>query len=766
MFNKISSFNIKPDKANSWNNVYVSQPDSLKESLAGKIFILAEFSGKKIEGDLIFDFLVSSLEENYYNDEKLLLKEKIEGLKTENIFEASLAKTNLALCDFLEKEKIQINTSSANMTVGVIFEDHIHFSNFGKNRALLLYPQKDVYEIINVETNAFEKEENNKNKKAEANPRCVKIFSSIISGEIPKNSYFVFSSESLPEYISEKELSLIISKLPPLTAAFQIKSILEKINNHVPFFGIIIKSTSELDRKEYQEEISEPITAHGSISSLKNTERKTEEMLSSGSLINLPKILEKLSVLTKRKNKEALKVSSSRDHLNKRAEDYEEAEVELKQELKAIIKEEKKSSSNQIQTDFGIIRTLGAVKKDSNLLREKFSFKKERKSFSKIKFSAFFSNFLDFAKSLSSNLNKTNKKILIIIPVLILVLIVSISLTKNNNEKKKLEERALIITQEISTKEGMIEAKLLYDDTDGAYLILDELKALVEELPREKKGQIEIYNSLSEKFISLQEKIFRLNRVSGGEKIYDLGELEINKLIFAKDNLFAVNNNALYKLDGSDKPEKIEIGENISNYSPVLYDDVLSFFNNKELINYNLEQKKITVKTVAGYENENGVSAFSIYANNLYLLNPEKNQIYLHKNSGATTMGGASNWLKEENDLRSVRDLYIDGGIYLLNNDAAVSRYYTNLKQDYNENTLEPKSESFSKMIGTDTKLYLFDATNKRVAILNKTNGSLEKQYIFTDLINPIDFALAEKQEKIYFLDDNKVVEFSLAEIN
>ena len=51
MFNKISSFNVQSDKNNSWNNVFVAQPDSLKENLAGKVFVLAEFSNKKNEGE-------------------------------------------------------------------------------------------------------------------------------------------------------------------------------------------------------------------------------------------------------------------------------------------------------------------------------------------------------------------------------------------------------------------------------------------------------------------------------------------------------------------------------------------------------------------------------------------------------------------------------------------------------------------------------------------------------------------------------------------
>lgn len=763
MFNKISSFNIKSDRNNSWNDVFVAQPDSLKESLAGKIFVLAEFSGKKIEGDKIFNFIISSLEENYYNDEKLLLKEKIEGLKTENIFEASLAKTNIALGSFLEKEKINLNPSTTNLTVGVVFENHIHFSNFGKNRSLLLYQQKNSYEIINVETNAFEKESSEKEKETKE-LRVPKVFSSIISGEIPKNSFFVFGSESLLEYISEKELSAIISKLPPLTAAFQIKGMLEKINMRVPFFGMIIKSVSELERKEDLEEIKMPVSAEASISSLKNTEKKTEEMLSSGNLINISKISDKFNEFIKNKND--FNKKNQIVNLNKRnKEDFEDKEpevVKIEEPEELLVKEEKEINSKQglkikNDHDFGIIRTLGAVKKDSNILKEKFSFKKPTNSFFKLKIGSSLLNFLDIIKSTNTNLSKKNKLITIVLIVSIITLSLSIVNVKNKNKQKEFEERLLLISQEIETKESDIEARLLYNDQNGANNLLTEIKTLLESLPREKKFQIESYNSLKDRVGLIQEKIYHLEKVVSAEKMYDFGDLEIKNLIFASNNLFALDKNNIYKLDGSENPEKIELGENINSYQPVFYENKLNFFNNKNLISYDLNRKNVSSRTINGYGNENGLSAFSVYANHFYSLIPSENKIKIHR-----SFSSASDWLKEDVDLSRVRDFYIDGSIYLLNSNSSVSKYHLGKKQDYPEIIIEPKSETFSKITGTENKLYLFDPENKRVAVLNKKNGVLEKQYVFNELTNAIDFAVDEKNEAIYFLDNKEVIKFSL----
>ena len=769
MFNKISSFNVQSDKNNSWNEVFVAQPDSLKENLAGKIFILAEFSGKKNDGEKIFNFLVSSLEENYYNDEKLLLKEKIEGLKTENIFEAALAKTNIALNHFLEEEKIHLNPNSANLTIGVVFENNIHFSNFGKNRALLLYQQKNNYEVINVETNAFEKENPKKSELEAAAPKMPKIFSSVISGEIPKNAFFLFSSESLPEYISEKELSSIVSKLPPLTAAFQIKNLLEKINTHVPFFGVIIKSASELDSRDIQEEMREPITAHSSISSLKNTEKKTEEMLATGGLVNFTKISTKLRELLRGVrgiDKENLKIIN---RLHKKDEDGNEIELaneaEIVSEVKIINEVEKiipSSSPNpnpiraNTNPDFGIIRTLGAVKRDSNVLKEKFSFKKsDANLFSRFKFGGSILNIFDIFKLKNAKLSSKNRLLIIVLPIIAVLLIVSISSIKQKNHRLALEEKFSEIAQEINRQESMIEAKMLYDDREGASALLLEVNNLIADLPKDLKNKQELYEEINKKASELQEKIHRIKHLFTSEKLYDFGELGIKKLSFLGENLYAASADGIFKLDGSENPKKIETEKGLDSYNIKNYNnDSLTFFNNEKVITFNIKNETLTTTTINGYEAENGLISFTLYSTNLYLLDREKNEIKVQRKSGAN-YGAGSNWFKETADLSKAQDFYIDGSIYILNNDASILKYYIGQKQDYQASALEPLSPGFVKIIGTDTKLYLLNPSEKRVAVLDKNSGALLNQYIFEDLANIDDFAIDEKNKTFYLLSAN-----------
>lgn len=762
MFNKISSFNIRSEKNDHWNDVFVAQPDALKENLAGKVFLLAEFFGKKNQGERVFNFIVESIEETYYNDEKLLLKEKVEGLKTENIFEAALATTNLALASWLEKEKINISFTNCNLTLGVVFENHIHFSNFGRNKALLLYQQKDNYETINVETNAFEKEETG--KKTNPATKDLKVFSSVISGEVPKNSFFVFSSESLPEYISEKELSLIVSKLPPLTAAYQIKNLLEKINIRIPFFGIIIKSASELDKYEYQEELMQPLSAHNSISSLKNIERKTEELLTSSSLINISKISKRFTDFIRPMRVKSNKETKVISHLNYGRDNakVEEMQVSVSDELEKKIEAEEKERINtkeKLNQNFGIIRTLGAVKKDSNIKDEKFSFKKRGDNlFSQTKINSLFSNVFGLFKNFEGKNNLKKKLIIIVIPLLIIVLITSISITKRNREINDLKTKLDEVSLEIKSKENLIDSKLLYDDRDSAFNLLQEIKQTISNLTLNKHSQSGIA-LLEKRAKDIEDKVSLVKRLSGAEKIYDFSQDGVNHLITVGSDLYSFTNNSIFKLDGSDNPKKIAVDEDINNYHPVFYDNKIYLFNNKNIISFDPANDKINKKAVSGYEDENGITSFSVYSGEkLYLLRASLNKI----DNLSSPYNDKLTWLKEDADLKNTQDLYIDGNVYLLENSGSVSKYRSGKKQDYTSTQLNSDIGAFTRILAYKDKLYLFNAEAKKIVVLNKESGLLLSQYIFEDLSEIQDFAIDEVAGIVYVISQKQVFKYPL----
>ena len=554
--------------------------------MAGKVFVLAEINSKKNEGQLIFDFLVESLENYYYNDEKILLKDKIEGLKLENIFEAAIAKINKNLNEFLISEKIKISTPSTSITIGVIFENKLYFSSFGKNRALLIYHRNDQYEIINVETSATDTKEHLEDKEF-SSPKELNIFSSVINGEIPVNSYFFFTSEALPEYLSNKEIISVITKLPPIVATEQIKNMLGKINTYVPFLGVLIKNTIGLSVSETKEEIEETLTIPSRVPTLDSTEQKTEQLLAPAGLINLNKIIKNTRDLFKH-----------------------EPSPQNSHSKKSFKNEEDRQPVAMINMDLGRVKSLNLARSDSFLVKEKIFFKKKPGDFVlKLK------NILQVivqifnpqnwvaliikSKNWFKNLNKKNTLLFSGLILVIIVFVVSIVLTNIQRKNKNAETEFKNLAAQIENHENSIDAHLLYNDNDGARADLLAAQNLINSLPKEKGDQKIVYDQLENKLREQSEKIQKLVKVTQVEKTNDLSGLNLNNIFLISTNIYASDQTNVYGLTINSSSSSRSIINGAISLTKVSQNpsekSYLYYLNSNQIIKFDLKKKTSSI---------------------------------------------------------------------------------------------------------------------------------------------------------------------------
>ncbi len=755
MYNKIASLILNSGKAAGLSDVYVAQPDALKENLAGKIFILAEIGGRKNDGRKLWDFLLANLNDNYYNDEKIMLRGKIEGLKIENIFEAALAKTNQSLAEFILKEKIKINPLTTNITLGVIYENKLHFASFGKNRSLLIHKRGEGYETINVEANA----ETTPAAKIPADTtglKVPKLFSSIISGEIPAYSYFIFASEALPEYLSPKELMAIVTKLPPIVAAEQIKNILAKINAYVPFLGVIIKNTASLALPEVREEAA-LVSAASSISSLNYTEQKTERMLSPAGLINLAKLFKNLKKRFRKEPRPLVK--------------------EAKQRFGG---EEKTASvsSPLVSPELGRVKSLNLARADSFLIKEKIFFKKKRLPWGhwlKKKLVAFLYFFHSgFWRGLGSrlkigllNLSRKNRWLLAALTVIVLVFVFSLLITHWRQQSQARQTAFNDLISQIETKENLIDSHLLYNDLNGARLVLIDVQALLASLPHKKGEQLVIYNNLNDKLKTQAGKVEKLVSLDSAGEFADVSGLSLNNLVFAVGRLYANNNHNVYEISANEAAATVGQEWTLASSTALthpLFDgkNSLYFWDKDQVAQLDLKTGQASeLEITGGLDTAAAVSSFKIFNNNLYLLAKGRNQIYRLNRSG-NAYGPKTEWLKEAVDFTGATDLAIDGNIYVLLADGQVLKFYKGQMLDYAANALVPVMTEADKIIAGDKYLYVFEAGSKRLAVLDKADGSLANQYVVSSLSQPRDVAVDETGKAAYFLDGEAVYKISL----
>ncbi|MCX6795012.1 MAG: hypothetical protein NTY31_03475, partial [Candidatus Falkowbacteria bacterium] len=738
MYNKISSIILNSAKATSLSDVFVAQPDTLKESQAGKIFVLAEIGGKKIEGRKFFNFLIRALSDNYYNDEKILFKDKIPGLKIENIFEAAVTKTNRDLADFLVNEKIQLNPAATNLTIGVIYENKIHFANFGRNRSLLVFRRGDDYEIINVEANAAEALA--EISEAEATPsRAPKLFSSVISGEIPLASYFVLGNEALPEYLSGQEMIGIITKLPPLAAAEQIKNVLTKVNTYIPFLGIIIKNTTGLATAESKEDLEE-FSAHSSISSLNYTEQKTERMLAPAGLINLSGMLKKLKNTFK----------------NWRFRPARPRQKYIRTEEERVV---------QPPLDLGTVRSLNMAGSGSFLKPDKIFFKKRTGAigswFKNLKFvlaglfgGRFWSGLGGHFRFWLMSLNKKNRWLFVGLSLAVIVLIVSVLATSRHHQRATAEKNFNNLVTAVTDKETEINNHLLYKDEAGATGILTEAQSLLASLPQENDNQKATYQELSAKLASVAEKLQKIIRITSADKINDLIGLDVNNLTFAAGKIYAAGKTTVYALTPkSASSSRIEIkgANNLSN--PHYYSNNIYYWDTGNIVKLDFKNKTGSLISTADLELASSLTSFKIYANppKLYSIARDKNQIYVYVKN-AKGFSAKADWLKENADLSQAVDLGIDSDIYVLKADGAVLRFSLGKAVKYDAAALSPVMTSANKLIVGTKYLYIFEAASKRLAVLSKETGLLANQYVIESLGQAKDVTIDEVGKAAYFL--------------
>lgn len=733
------------------SDVFVAQPDTLKESQAGKIFVLAEIGGKKTEGRKFLDFLIMALSDNYYNDEKILFKDKIPGLKIENIFEAAVTKTNRDLADFLVSEKIRLNPAATNLTIGVVYENKIHFANFGRNRSLLIFRRGEEYEIINVETNAAEALADTSESEA-APSRAPKLFSSVISGEIPLASYFVLGNEALPEYLSGQEMIGIITKLPPLAAAEQIKNVLLKVNTYIPFLGIIIKNTTGLATADSKEDLEE-FSAHSSISSLNYTEQKTERMLAPAGLINLAGMLKRL--------KNAVK--SWRFKPSRPRQKYIRTEEEEEEEVV------------QPPLDLGIVRSLNMAGSGSFLKPDKIFFKKRTgavgswfKNFKSVLAGLFGGRFWSglggHLRSWLMSLNKKKRWLFVGLSLAVIVLIVSVLATSRHHQRTVAEENFNNLVIAINDKETEINNHLLYKDEAGATGILTEAQALLASLPRKNDKQEAAYQELSVKLAIAAEKLQKIVRITSADKINDLIGLNVSNLTFAAGKIYAAGEATVYALTpGSASSSRIEIkgASNLSN--PHYYSNNIYYWDAGNIVKLDFKNKIGSLISTASLELASSLTSFKIYTNppKLYSIARDKNQIYVYVKN-AKGFSTKSDWLKEGADLSQAVDLGIDSDIYVLKADGAVLRFSLGKAVKYGAAALSPAMTGASKLIVGAKYLYIFEAASRRLAVLSKETGRLVNQYVIESLGQAKDVTIDEVGKAAYFLDGDAIYKIGL----
>ncbi len=736
MFNKIAGFTLNSsDKNNSFTETYIAQASSSKERLAGKLFILSDIVGNQNDCQKLSAFIISTLDELYYNDEKIILREKLDKIKIENIFESALSKANEKIYQFLEEEKLIDRLENINLFAGVIFNEEVYFSQAGSSQTMVLYKKNKLYEFMPVSSQDEALQKINYRE----------IFSSLVSGNVPPGSFFIVSNEALAEYITTETLKEVICVLPPMSAIFQIKNKLKEINNRVSFAGIIVKNNfGQVDSD----------SSSTNVVNVQYSEEKTSNILSTAGALSHKKIKTLFTNLF-------LKLKPK------------------KKDPRIVASPKKNNENNIIKND----KEVKKVKPKVLNLKDKIIFGKKPGLFSSIKKIlpiSYLKNRDNWHFS-GKNFSKKNKAILVIVLLLILTFSINIILSKQKSKKIAKQEQYQEEVSQIEQKQNQIDSYLLYKNEDSAKTLIKESYALIESLNRESKLEEENYNKYISKHQTQLEAVRHATSPNYTEVITlaqdaSVASFGLNSegLIYVSDSknkkiyLVNIENKNLQSLDivsDNDLSLKFTLTDRYNN---------LYFLNNSNFTQLLMPEKTINSLSYELPSDAGEISAASSFLDNFYLFDKDNKQLYKYLKSNSN-ISFSTNWLNSTSSLDDldITDIAIDGSIYFLTKNGDVKKFYTGDVSDFKINSVEPNIENAEKLIISGNFLYIFEPQANRLIKYGFTDESpvdrheakFISQYEIKNLDNLENIVIAEDNKSAYLLANKKIYLLSLENI-
>lgn len=692
MFIKISSININnnPDKS-------LVQAQKIENHCDGRLkfghlFVLVEINKPSGHSNTIAKTIIDSLNNAYYQNDRMILSEQLTSLKIESFFEAALVKTSKTLLEHIDREKINIDFRDLNVTAGLIYEGEIYLSNRGKNKSFLIRKIKESYEISDI----------NPEDDIENNDQENKIFSSIISGDIPNNSYIIISNPSLSEYLLNKEFIEIMDKLNLEGAKEQIKNSLAKINTYSNFSGLIIKNCL-LEEKMKNNCILEtkkdfrPENNH-----LYQSESQTEKLLNNTGSIDKKRVGTSIKRMLSKINIFAIP-----------------AKIYLKIKNNQINNKNKKEPQLAIQLE---------TKKDTGE-------KKKRKIF------------------------------IPLIAILIVFLAVNIYLKNNKEKKVEQQENISNIEESLNQKQKQIESFLLYNE-DQALEAINSLRDEISGLSDKEREKVANLPEIEQKLQTYLDQIRKMNRIDNPVELANLSVLNNQavpySLSISGKNIYVsdAQNGKIYTINQDDGLSSVLAESDLLKSEKILSNrdsngDAI-FVNDKQFIRVD-KNKKITY-TKINTENFSNLSSFGFYNNRVYLLDTEKKQIFRYNLEGGEYKSPTA-WIKDITPENPV-SIEIDYNIYLLEKSGKINRYLSGNKEQFETKEIDPKIDS-SKTIRLDKKyIYISETSEKRVIIFDRNNGFFVKQYYSPVFDNIKDFAVEDGI--VYILNGTTIYKINL----
>ncbi len=693
---------------------FVIYPDG-KEKHGGYVLGIIEIRTTPIEeSEKIIKLIINTIKEKYYN--QINTSPDPSKLNLETVFEYALQKANDALSEFIQISHINFPLENLNYVIAVA-KPNKHtkdidfiFAQRGLISVSLLHKTKqNNYKTINIIENAPKFQDNE--------DFGLKFFASTLNGKIYHHDTIYLATELFQNFIPPHKVNKILTTNEINTAVDYFKSLINnnENNSYLTYAAIFIR----MQEKKSPTEI--PLSQK-SIDQLMSTTEKTEKFLTPALTLNI------LDHLGRAWTKLIRKKEPSKLH---------------------GLKHDKKLRFGVLKYIFNALKICISYPIKAGLNIYSLITKHETRE--------------QFKTKLKS-LHLINKGILIAIGCLAIVLVSSIFWLNHRQEVKKQELAYNEQVQKIQNFVNDAQVNLIYKKENDSLLLIKQAEDNLAALPQETNNQKANYTELVKQISNIKNKLLHIEKVVP-QLVAEINSadssLPLAKICRLGDTFYTANKtNVLLEVTGATLSKKITTDS--GDITELFCEDktLLALTNQNKLLEYKEGQlQPVAINWISGMQSIAG----SLYGDRLYVVDPNKEQIYKHQKVDAK-FNDAQNWIKnkKEANLQTAVGLTIDGNIYTINQDGKIYKFYNGELQTLNQALIEPAISS-TPQIYTNldlNNLYVFE--NKRVIILNK-DGGLVTQYSLESLNSPItDITVLGKDEKLVLTSENKIYSIKL----
>ncbi|OQX71216.1 hypothetical protein B6D52_02265 [Candidatus Parcubacteria bacterium 4484_255] len=355
----------------------------------------------------------------------------------------------------------------------------------------------------------------------------------------------------------------------------------------------------------------------------------------------------------------------------------------------------------------------------------------------------------------------------------------SLIILKRNQKIELREKEYAQILAEIETKNEQLEIAMLSSASkapEEVYKMFEEIGFILNQLPRKTERQKESFQFLHSKYIQKRNKFYKITNLNKPLELIDLSTIDKNiqtqGCARINNNLYVFNpqNNYIYKINLQKKEAEIvnKISTNVGYLKKIHQldnDNLIGYDQNQNLASFNTIDNKLSSLALASEHKTDEIADIQIYNRRLYVLRPSANQIYKYQKI-IDGFGKEQPWIKSKNvNVSKGISLAIDEAIYVLQKNGQIIKLYKGQKTNFNLSKIMPKlSLKKTGKIFTNNKLdnlYILDKDTQRIIILNKS-GELIQQFISNSFNDLKDFAVSDKEDKIWALNGSKIFEIAL----